>query len=103
MVLLACGAVLLLAPSGDGALACEELVATRVAATPMMPNPAYLRLVIDPVFGTNFTQHFEYKGNSPNDQNRMVHATWSGNWGQAGGPVADYVARVLWPGTAARK
>jgi len=27
---------------------------------------------------------------------------WSSNWGQAGGPVADYVARVSWA-TAARK
>jgi hypothetical protein len=45
--------------------AYDELVVTRVVATPMMPNPAY--------------------------------------WGQAGDPVADYVARVSWPGTAARK
>ncbi len=28
---------------------------------------------------------------------------WSSNWHQVGGPVADYVARVSWPGTAARK
>jgi hypothetical protein len=52
-------AMLLLAPSGYGELAYDELVATR--------------------------------------------ATWFSNWGQAGGPVADYVARVSWPGTAARK
>ncbi len=65
MVPLAYGAVLLLAPSGHGALAYDELVVTRVVATPMMPNPAY--------------------------------------WDQAGDPVADYVARVSWPGTAARK
>jgi hypothetical protein len=107
MVPLAYGAMLLLAPSGHGALAYDELVATRVVATPIMPNPAYLQPVTDPVFGTNFTQNFEsgpYKRNPSNDGNRRVaRATWSSNWGQVGGPVADYVARVLWPGTAARK
>jgi hypothetical protein len=47
MVVLAYGAVLLLAPSGDGALAYEELVATRVVATPIMPNPACLQPVTE--------------------------------------------------------
>jgi hypothetical protein len=28
---------------------------------------------------------------------------WSGSRGQVSGPVADYVVRVSWPGTAARK
>ena len=96
MVVLAYGAVLLPAPAGDGARAYEELVATRVVATPMMPNPACLQPVADPVIGTNFTQNFEYKGNSSNDRNRMVaRATWSS--------IADCVARVSRPGTAARK
>ena len=26
---------------------------------------------------------------------------WSSNWGEAGGPVADYVARLSWPATGA--
>jgi hypothetical protein len=56
MVPLAYGAVLLLAPSGHGTLTYDELVSTLVVATPMMPNPAYLQPVTDPVFGTNFTQ-----------------------------------------------
>jgi hypothetical protein len=107
MIVLAYGSVSLLAASGHGALAHDELVATRVVATPMKPDPAYLQPVIDPVFATNFTRNFEfgpYKGNSSNDGNRMVvRATWSSNWGQAGGPVADYVAQVSWPGAAARE
>jgi hypothetical protein len=28
---------------------------------------------------------------------------WSSNWGQAGGPVADYVAHLSWPGAASEK
>lgn len=28
---------------------------------------------------------------------------WSSNWGEAGGPVADYVARLSWPETVTRK
>jgi hypothetical protein len=28
---------------------------------------------------------------------------WSSNWGQAGGPVADYVAHLSWPGPASKK
>ena len=28
---------------------------------------------------------------------------WSSNWGRVGGPVSDYVARVPWPDTAARR
>ena len=28
---------------------------------------------------------------------------WSSNWGQAGGPVASYVARLSWPGAAGRQ
>jgi len=107
MVVLVSGAVLLLAPSGHGALAYDELVATRVVATPTVPIPAYLQPVTDPVFGTNFTQNFEvgpYQSNSSNDRNRMVvSATWFSNLGQAGGPVTDDVARVSWRGTAARK
>ncbi|WP_291990590.1 hypothetical protein [Luteitalea sp.] len=27
---------------------------------------------------------------------------WSSNWGRAGGPVSDYVARLAWPDTATR-
>ncbi len=107
MVVLAYGAVLLLAPSGHVALAYDALVATRVVATPTMPNPAYLQPVTDPVFGTNFTQNFEFwpcKGNSSSDGNRMVvRATWSSNRGEACGRAADHVARVSGPGTAARK
>jgi hypothetical protein len=28
---------------------------------------------------------------------------WSSNWGEAGGPVADYVVRLSWPQTTSRK
>jgi len=69
-VVLVSGAVLLLAPSGHGALAYDELVATRVAATPTVPIPAYRQPVADPVLGTNFTRNFEvgpHQSNSSND------------------------------------
>jgi hypothetical protein len=71
-VVLVSGAVLLLAPSGQGARAYDELVATRVVATPTVPIPASLQPVADPVFGTNLTRNFEvgpYQSSSSKHRN----------------------------------
>jgi hypothetical protein len=46
----------LLAASGCGALAFDELATARVVAMPPMPRPDYLQPVTDPVFGTDFTR-----------------------------------------------
>jgi hypothetical protein len=49
-------AVSLLAASGWGALAYDELATARVVAVPPMPQPGYLQPVTDPIFGTDFTR-----------------------------------------------
>jgi hypothetical protein len=107
MVVLVSGAVLGLAPSGHGALAYDELIATRAVATPTVSVPVDLQPFSGPVFGTKFTQIFEvgpYQSNSSNKRNRMVVSdARSGNLGQAGGPVTDDVAQVFWRGTVATK
>jgi hypothetical protein len=47
---------LLLAASGFGALAFEELATIRIVVAPPMPRPDYLQAVMDPLFGTDFTR-----------------------------------------------
>jgi hypothetical protein len=49
-------AVLLLAASGFGALAFDELATTPIAVAPPMPRPDYLQEVTDPLLGTGFTR-----------------------------------------------
>jgi len=46
----------LLAVSGFGALAYDELATTPIAVVPQMPRPGYLQAVTDPLFGTGFTR-----------------------------------------------
>jgi hypothetical protein len=49
-------AALLLAISGFGALAFDELATIRTVVAPPMPRPDYLKAVTDPLFGTDFTR-----------------------------------------------
>src|SRR6266705_5583354 len=44
----------LLAASGCGALAFDELATTPIVVAPPMPRPDYLQAVTDPLFGTGF-------------------------------------------------
>ena len=46
----------LLAASGFGALAFDELATTPIVVAPPMPRPDYLQAVTDPLFGTGFTR-----------------------------------------------
>lgn len=46
----------LLAASGFGALAFEELEKAAIVVAPPMPRPGYLAAVTDPLFGTSFTR-----------------------------------------------
>ena len=46
----------LLAASGFGALAFDELATTPIIVAPQMPRPDYLQAVTDPLFGTGFTR-----------------------------------------------
>jgi len=106
-VVLVSGAVLLLAPSGHGALAYDELVATRVAATPTVAHsglpPARRRS------GPRNEFHPELRSRATPEQFiqrrklNVVSATWSSNLGEAGGFVTDDATRVSWRETAARK
>jgi len=45
-----------LAASGFGALAYDELTRTQIVIAPPMPRPGYLQTVADPLFGTSFTR-----------------------------------------------
>jgi hypothetical protein len=47
---------LLLAASGFGARAFDELATTPIVVAPPMPRPDYLQVVTDPLFGTGFTR-----------------------------------------------
>src|SRR5258708_510536 len=46
----------LLAASGFGAMAFDELATTPIVVAPPMPRPDYLQVVTDPLFGTGFTR-----------------------------------------------
>jgi hypothetical protein len=74
--------------------------------------PFYQEVVALRIDGSGETRRIVQIHNPKADYWSETHATpspdgsqviWSSNWGQVGGPVSDYVARLSWPETAARK
>jgi hypothetical protein len=74
--------------------------------------PFYQEVVALRIDGSGEVRRVVQTHNPKADYWSETHATpsrdgsqviWSSNWGRVGGPVSDYVARLSWPDTAARK
>ena len=74
--------------------------------------PFYQEVVALRIDGSGDVRRIVQTRNPKADYWSETHATpsrdgsqviWSSNWGRVGGPVSDYVARLPWPDTAARK
>ncbi len=74
--------------------------------------PFYQEVVALRIDGSGEVRRVAQTRNAKTDYYSETHASpspdgsqvvWSSNWGAPGGPVADYVSRLLWPGVAARK
>jgi hypothetical protein len=74
--------------------------------------PFYQEVVALRIDGSGEIRRVAQDRNAKSDYNSETHASpspdasqviWSSNWGEAGGPVADYVSRLSWSETASRK
>jgi hypothetical protein len=75
-------------------------------------SPFYQEVVALRIDGSGEIRRIVQTRDVKNDYWSEAHASpspdgsqviWSSNWGKAGGPVADYVARVAWPEEEPRK
>ena len=74
--------------------------------------PFYQEVVALRIDGSGEIRRIVQTRNAKHDYWNETHASpspdgsqviWSSNWGQPGGPVADYVARLSWPGTISKR
>jgi hypothetical protein len=74
-------------------------------------TPFYQEVVALRIDGSGEVRRIVHTRSVKHDYRSEAHASpspdgtqviWSSNWGEAGGPVADYVARVSWPEADAR-
>jgi hypothetical protein len=118
------GVVTVLAPSGYGTHASirnikrpgwvfvsYEGTYSKIAGSPGRA-PFYQEIVAFRIDGSGEIRRIVQTRNAKRDYRSETHASpspdgsqviWSSNWGEAGGPVADYVSRLSWPGTASRE
>lgn len=73
------------------------------------PAPFYQEVIALRIDGSGEIRRIVHTRNADHNYIAETHASpspdgtqiiWSSNWGNAGGPVADYVARLSWPETA---
>jgi hypothetical protein len=74
--------------------------------------PFYQEVIALRIDGSGEVRRIIHTRDAPYDYWGEAHASpspdgsqviWSSNWGEAGGPVADYVARLSWPEMVPRK
>jgi hypothetical protein len=74
--------------------------------------PFYQEVVALRIDGSGEVRRIVQTRNTPHDYWSETHASpspdgsrviWSSNWGQPGGPVADYVTRLSWPQAAPKQ
>jgi hypothetical protein len=119
------GKVTDLAPAGDGthvsmrnidrpgwAFVSYEGSYSRVINNPPGYAPFYQEVVAIRIDGSGEIRRIAQTRNAKSDYYSETHASaspdgsqviWSSNWGEAGGPVADYVSRLSWPQSASRE
>jgi hypothetical protein len=83
----------------------------KVAENPVYA-PFYQEVVALRIDGSGEIRRIAQTRNAKNDYYSETHASpspdasqviWSSNWGEAGGPVADYISRLSWPQSASRE
>jgi len=84
---------------------------SKVVGNPGGNAPFYQEVVALRIDGSGETRRIAQTRNAKSDYYSETHASpspdasqviWSSNWGEAGGPVADYVSRLSWPSSFPR-
>jgi hypothetical protein len=79
---------------------------SKVVGNPSSNAPFYQEVVALRIDGSGEIRRITQTNNAKSDYYSETHASpspdasqvvWSSNWGEAGGPVADYVSRLSWP------
>jgi hypothetical protein len=85
---------------------------SKVVGNPSSNAPFYQEVVALRIDGSGETRRIAQTRNAKSDYYSETHASpspdasqviWSSNWGEAGGPVADYVSRLSWPESSSRE
>jgi hypothetical protein len=85
---------------------------SKVVGNPRSNAPFYQEVVALRIDGSGEIRRIAQTRNAKSDYYSETHASpspdasqvvWSSNWGESGGPVADYVSRLSWPQTSSRE